>query len=251
MLTLDNLKPLRLASTLKRDHLAAVTGIPADRLRELELRMCEPWFDEALQLHRALGTAGIGQLMCSDYPNTSHDLSPLPTDEDAWRHGTRAPLSLAARIAVAFGLPDPADLAVPPVMRQLWDILACTERHPEAPGWCAWCGADILGGESHRPTCLPNNLLTPHSLRLLDTPTTLVRPKARVQRQQGIPAYGLKALREQHELLQRDVAEAIGIHPNYYARVERASIPLSAENADALAAFYKVDRAVLYARPGT
>ena len=251
MLTLDNFKTLRIASTLKRAHLAALTGIDEERLRDLELRVCEPWFDEALRFHNILGTDGVGPLIHSDYPNTSLDLSLLPSDLDAWRNGSRAPLSLAARIAAAFGLPDPAHLAVSPLLHQLWDVLACTERHPEAPGWCAWCGSDILGGEAHKPTCLPHNLLTPHSLRLIETPATAVRPKARVQRPQGIPAYGLKALRERHELLQRDVAEVVGIHPNYYARVERASIPLSAEIADALSAFYKVDRSVLYARPDT
>ena len=39
------------------------------------------------------------------------------------------------------------------------------------------------------------------------------------------------------------------MHPNYYARVERAAIPLSLDLADRLATFYNVDRAVLYAQP--
>lgn len=248
MIVLNALKPQRIALDLKRSHLAAITTIPEDRIRELELRLAEPWFDEALHIHRALGVSGINDLFVSGYL-TDCDLSPLDDDLPAWKSGTRAPLSLALRIAARFGLSDPALLATSPLLRQLWEVLVAGERHPEAPGWCTWCGADIFSGEDHLPTCLPHNLLgtCPPTEASADVPRQ--RPAKRAPRERGIPAYGLRALREDRELLQKDVAAVIGIHPNHYARVERADLPLTPEAAKALAEFYGVDQPVLYTRP--
>jgi DNA-binding XRE family transcriptional regulator len=250
MLTLDLLKPTRLSKDLRRSHLATLTSIDEGRIRSLELRQSEPWFDEAVLLSRALCVDGILPLL-SDSLTLSTLGSPLPTDLATWRSGVRPPLSLAVRIAIRFGLPDPCLLSVTPLQRQMWDVMQAGERHPEAPGWCVWCAADIIGGEPHRDTCLPANLYTPpRTLRTEEgLPAAVPRPRARVQRTKGIPAYGIKALREERELLQRDVAQMLGLHPNYYARIERSDVPLTVELADALSEAWGVDRAVLYARP--
>lgn len=251
MLTLDKLKHYRIITTMKRSQLAAVTGIAEPRLRDLELRKVEPWFDEALRLHRALGTQGVGSLLSVlDHPTASPFGSHSPVIEDAWRNGDRAPLSLAVHMAIVYGLNDCAELSVSPLLQQVWAVMASSERHPEAPGWCTWCAADIIGGDPHLPTCLANNLLTPHSQRIGDQVVTpLSLPRKRRVRGEGLRAPGLKALREESGHTQRQLADTIGVHSNHYARIERGDLPLSLEIADMLSAHYGVERSTLYAEP--
>jgi transcriptional regulator with XRE-family HTH domain len=248
IITLDNVKSLRLTRGLKRSQLANITGIDDERLRDIELRRAEPWFDEALLLHRVLNTDGIIPLL-SDYLTTSLDNLPRPTDRHAWATGLRAPLSLALRIATAFGLSDPAELCTTSTHRQLWAITASNERHPEAPGWCPWCAADIFSNEPHLPTCLGHNLF---GLRG-SAPATLaynLAPAHKTFGQASYPGYGLLALREASGQRQADVAAGAGMGSDYYAKLERLEQPLTLRKADQLAAHFGVDRAVLYVKPG-
>lgn len=249
MITLDLLKLHRLAANLTRNHLAHLTGIDEPRLREIELRTCEPWFDETMKLHRILGTVGVLQLITSDNPTTLAELDePLPYDEHAWRHGARAPLSLAVRIAARFGLPDPAELVVSPRIQQIWDVIQSTERFGDAGGWCPWCIAAVGEGKPHLPTCLANNLLSPHTCADQKIEHVL-RPPRGPGRKPSMRAKGLKAPRIAAGMTQKQVAEYLGMSSNHYARMERGELPLSIDKADTLAAFYNVYRASLYAEP--
>lgn len=249
MITLDTLKPHRLAAKLTRFYLAHLTGIDEARIRELELRTAEPWLDEALKLHRILGTTGIMPLITSDNLTTPSDLdAPLPYDEHAWRHGERAPLSLAVRITARYGLDDPAQLVVSALHQQMWAIMSATERFNDAGGWCPWCAAAISGGEPHLPTCLPNNLFTPHTCGDQKI-EHILRPPRGPGRKAGMRAKGLRAPRVAAGMTQQQVADHLGMSANHYARMERGELPLSIDKADSLAAFYNVYRAHLYAPP--
>ena len=258
MLSLANLRRLRISRDVPRPVIAALTAINPERLRTIELRAVEPWFDEALAISRVLGTDGIIPLIIPGHgdtgPITSGNLTTsgvdtgLATEHDIpiWRSGKRAPLSLAIRVAARLGLHDPADLAVTPLQRQIWDILQATERHPEAPGWCAWCGADIVDSRPHGEACLPHVLYAPHEL-----PDTIrpLRPLHKGARELGIRAYGLRALRERHNMRQTDMAGQLQLNPNYYARLERADLPLTPKLARRISELFQVEMASIYAAP--
>jgi transcriptional regulator with XRE-family HTH domain len=250
MLTLALLRSTRLSRRLSREHISLATGIHGDRIRLLELNIAEPWFDEAILLSRVLGVDGILPLVVLGTLADCDCGEPTENDLAAWRGGLRSPLSLACRVAARYGLTDPAALSVSALERQIWDVLQATERHPEAPGWCAWCRADIVAGEAHGALCLPANLWTPHDLAEGEALPEIV-PTVRVKRSRGkgLPAKGLKALRVARELRQTDVADHLTMHANYYARVERGEVPLSPENADKLIDYYGVEREVLYMEP--
>ena len=55
-----------------------------------------------------------------------------------------------------------------------------------------------------------------------------------------ILAQNLKALREQKELLQKEVANAVGVHPSNYSKMEKGERDVSIEVADKLAKFYGI-----------
>jgi transcriptional regulator with XRE-family HTH domain len=249
MIYLTNLRNTRLALDIKRGHIARITGIDEPRIRALELREAEPWFDEACKLARTLCCMRICDLLGDDWREDSLITSPMPNDLEVWRSGYRAPLSLALRISALFGLDDPYHLDVTPLMQQLWSVVEASERHPEAPGWCPWCAADIIGGDPHLPTCLGHNLLIPHLQRTGLGDLDLPRPYQKGQARMSAVAYGLKALRLGKELTQVQLAEQLGMGQNYYSQLERGVLPLTLKKANIIAAFYGVDRAVLYAAP--
>ncbi len=250
MITITALKTCRINVGLTRHGLSRIVDIKTDRLRDLELGLAEPWLDEATRLQRCLCLPSIDYLIGFDWRTDPALTSPIPSDVDTWRSGFRIPLSLAARVAHLFGLPEIADLVVSPLIRQIWDVVAASERHPEAPGWCPWCAADIIGGDNHLPTCLGHNLLQPHRAGDALPETDLPRPWRKGVNRQSAPAYGLKALREATGLTQAALAEKLGMNPGYYAQLERQAIPLTLAKANILAEHYGVERAVLYARPG-
>ena len=246
MLVLSNLKAIRVGSGIGRALLSRITTIHIDRLRDIELRTTEPWFDETLALSRVLNTNGILPLISSDDLTTLAERDPpIPSDEQSWREGRRAPLSLAVRIAARYGLTDPADLVVSPHLLQVWDVVEHSERVAGAGGQCPWCGE----AGPHLPTCLPNNLLKPHSSGAIHVEVHM-RSKAAPGRRKGARAYGLKALRLASDFTQKQVAEAVGLSSNHYARTERGELSLSIENADKLAEFYGVSRALIFVEPG-
>lgn len=254
MLVLNHLKSTRVAANLGRAQLAHITTINLDRLRDIELRKSEPWFDETLALSRVLNTKGILPLISSDDLTTLAEADPpIPSDLEAWYESYRAPLSLAVRVAARFGLSDPADLVVSPLMYQMWDVVRQNERIPEAGGRCPWCGAAALsdsesGGSAHLPTCLPNNLLSPHSKGNIHVEVSL-NSKRSPGRKKSARAYGLKELRVAGNFTQQQVADALGMSSNHYSRVERAELTLTIEKADKLAEFYGVSRAVVFNEP--
>ncbi len=53
-------------------------------------------------------------------------------------------------------------------------------------------------------------------------------------------AQNLKALREQKGLLQKEVANAVDVHPSNYSKMEKGERDVSIEVADKLAKFYGV-----------
>lgn len=222
MLSLDNLRPLRTSHNLKRPVLASLAGIPLDRLREIEMREVEPWFDEACALARCLNLVAIAPLWSSGNLTLSRltELAGAPTgfDNEAWLAGGRIPLSLALRTSLAVGLPDPIHLSSTPLTRQMWDVLCASERNPEGAGWCPWCAADIIGGEAHLPTCLPSVLwyAPPAGVKSL--------PKLTPARSRGgaagVHAWGLRRIRANLAKSQVEMAELMEVHPNYYSQLE-------------------------------
>lgn len=249
MLTLDLLKPARLSKDLKRAQLSTITAITEARLRELELRETEPWYDEALLLSRALCVDGIVPLITSGTLTDIDAGPPYPADLDVWRSTARLPLSVAVRVSRRFGLADPAQLHTDALTLQIWAVVGSSERHPamQSRGFCPWCAVDTLGSP-HLPSCLPNNLWGPKSAAsAADMPAGLVRVQRGGRRACGIPAYGLKALRLARELRQSDVAAMAGINVNHYARIERADLNLTPQVAERLGALFKVDITLLYA----
>lgn len=248
MILLPLLKPIRIALDMRRSQLARTTLIAEDRLRELELCRAEPWFDEALLISRALCRTRIDQLIGDDWRADRHVVSPFPNDLELWRSGYRAPLSLALRICVRFGVDDPAYLAASPLAYQLWDVVSASERHPEAPGWCPWCAADIIGGDEHLPTCLGHNVFTPHLQRTGVGDADLPKPYKRGRRPLSVPARGLRGLRDAAGLTQAEMATKLGMGSNYYAQLERGDLPLTLQKANHISAVLGVERAVLYAR---
>jgi transcriptional regulator with XRE-family HTH domain len=243
MLTLSNLRLTRVAKRLTRHQLAHLSDISNQRLRELELRDREPWFDEALTLSQILRTT-LPALIASE-SLTLCDLGPsLPTDTAIWRSGARCSLSLACRVARAFGLDDPAFLTCTDLTRQVWEVIGANDRHPEHGGLCPWCIADIAMGEPHLATCLPANLWGPHVQP--DTPLIAAAPAVRPVKAKGIPALNLRVHRVNAGRIQKEISDVLGINVNYYARLERGDGPLSPAHAATLAAYYGVDRALLY-----
>ena len=250
MLTLSNLKDLRVAKHTRRVYLENLCGISQDRIRSLELGLSEPWYHEARTLARTLNCTILGLITVSGSLTQAVDRGDdLPHDLAVWRSGVRVPLSLAARVAVMLGLTEFEDLEVGALDRQIWDVVESNERHPTALGFCPWCAADVLEGD-HLPTCLPNNLYGMNAADVLGASgPAAVTPKRR-GRVPGIKAHGLKALREARRMTQKEVGALIGIGSNYYARLERGDVPLNTGHADVLAAYYGVAREVVYAEPG-
>lgn len=247
MLTLSQLRSTRIAKGISRPQLSTLTGMSETRLKELELRTHEPWFDEACLLSRALCVDGLAPLITSGSLTDCDFGLPLENDAALWRAGARSPLSLACRVAKSFGLSDPAALSVGSLARQIWDIVGSNDRHPEHAGVCPWCAADIALGHAHLPTCLPNNLWSVEALPGdAAEAAAALRPETKATRSKGIPAKNLKAHREAAHKIQKEIADVLGVHVNYYARIERADVPLTIEHADKLAEYYRVDRATLY-----
>lgn len=257
MLTLANLRQTRKTLTLYRRHLSAITGIDEARIRIIDRGESEPWYDEALILSRAMCTDGILPLITSGSLTLSTlDLDPLSkNDLRAWRAGVRATLSQACRLALHYGLTDPADLQPSAMARQIWEVLETSERLPSTDEYgvvyiCPWCAVDRYptdaGQAPHLPTCLPNNLwAAPTGEDVANRP----RPATPRTRGKSMPGRGLRALREQKGATQREVATTIGLNPNYYTRIERCEVPLQPATAERLAGYYDVDKVVLYALP--
>ena len=55
-----------------------------------------------------------------------------------------------------------------------------------------------------------------------------------------ILAQTLKTLRERKKLLQKEVANAVGVHPSNYSKMEKGERDVSIEVADKLAKFYGI-----------
>lgn len=258
-LTLDNLKPLRVARSIMRPTLAATTGIDPERLRNLELRAAEPWFDECVLLSRALCLDGILPLVGADTIASLRLPVDLPDGFSLamWKSGRRFPLTAAIDLARRFGLADPETLYTTPLQRQLWAVMQSTERLGDAGGTCPWCAAAVTTGEDHLPTCLPHNLYAvrgsdPHAT----DHTRELRPEdsRHRYRTRGQKAYGLKRLRETTVPYrrQKDLATVLKVAESYYARLERAEVNLTLEHAATLCRFYNCTSEDIYsAHPST
>lgn len=252
MLCLSALRSLRLSRDVKRPDLAALTMLPANRLREIELARAEPWFDESLIIARAFNLSVHDLFTTADMKAFDDDPRFFAVDEKFWREGVRLPLSTAMRLRRRFGLTKVDDLDQSPLMRELWSALQASERHPEASGWCPWCQADIVGGEDHAHHCLPHNLLGARTLGggqteagTADAPL----PGKRGHRSGSAKVPGLRALREREGLTQVEMARRIEFNPNHYARVERCELPLTLVKADTISQLFNVSRDSLFTAP--
>ena len=266
MIFLTNFKSLRIAARITRSNLAHISGIDESRIALIEKRKQEPWYSEALRLHRVLNTAGINQLISadlpvlgmarddtlSDNPTTLSDLGerPAPTDEEEWRYAASVPLSLAVRICIRYGLTDPAQLAIDPLTRQVWDVLKSNERGA-ARGQCPWCLADTTSEPAaHLPTCIAHNLFAPRltGTSHFDYDLRSGSRAGKPRRPRGVRAYGIAPLRKRAGLTQAQVADHIGVKSaNHYARIERGELSLSLERADLLGDLLGATRDEIYA----
>ncbi len=241
--------------------LADVAGIGRERLGKLynSVGQEEPWLDEAVALHRILGTAGVRNLI-----SMSGTLTDVPMgfatdgDVDALRAGLRLPLSLACRLTLKFGLDDPVELIPTNREVQVWTILEDNSRLSYDQGVakaCPWClgkpDAALGGSVRHLDTCLPDALwgsrTTVPRAALGFTP----RPQGSKPHMRGFSrkAPGLKPLRLKLGMTQAMFAHPVGIEQMYYARIERGEVPLSLRNAERIAAQYRVDLPSLFVEP--
>lgn len=252
MITISASRDYRLSRKVRRLDLAALTQIEPTRLRDLELRNAEPWFDEALRIARAFGVSVHDLCRTDDMTAFNDDLRFFTVDLKFWCEGVRLPLSIAMRLQRRFGLPMVDDLDQSPLIRQLWSILECSERHPEAPGWCPWCQADIIGGDPHADHCLPHLLLGERAALGYETEAGTAdppRPGRKGSRKGSAKVPGLKALRERLLLTQVGMADKIGFNVNHYARVERCELPLVLPKADLICQLFNVSRDALFSAP--
>lgn len=219
LIKLANLKSIRSKFELRRPQLALLSGISLDRLRLLEQRAdTDPWFHEAAALARCLNLSGILPLISSQTLSTDA-LRALagpsePKDLAVWRSGHNLPLYLALRIALDYGFDDPYNLVSTPLQRQLWDTIEHNERAPEAGGRCPWCRAI---GLDHERWCVPALVWSPRPIPVGNAPVAIRAPGTEMR---GRMAHGLRALRERCDYTQAQMATIIGVHPNYYSRIE-------------------------------
>ena len=253
MLAISALKSVRIARSYPRPLLASITAIQPDRLKSIELRNAEPWFDEALHIARALRVSIHDLLSSGDLTQFDDDPRFFTIDLKYWGEGVRLPLSTALRLQRRFGLPTVDDLEPTPLTRQLWSTLQASERHPEAPGWCPWCQADIVGGADHKAHCLPHMLLGVRSTRVViadDGTADPPKPARRGNRRGSAKVPGLRAIRARAGLTQAEMAEQIDFAVNHYARVERGELPLVLVKADLICKLFNVARDVLFGGKG-
>ena len=250
MLTLSNLRNIRVQRGLQRHHIAAATGLSLDRIKSLEVvaHQREPWLSEAYSLHIALGTVGIMQLIDGqDVLTINHGLDigvSLPTDIAMHRSGARLPLSLACRIALELGLPDPAYVyRTDALFSQVWEIIEQNERGAPA-GVCPYCMADRRSGAAHARHCLPNSMWAPPRGVLPVGP--LPRVSVRGKLQGSGQGHGLRRERERAGMTQKQLAEAVRMNSNHYARVERGVDSLTTRKAEMLALILRCDVNDLY-----
>lgn len=250
MLTLSNLRSMRLAAGLKGPALARLSRIPVDRFNELEQNKSEPWHDEALILANIFNTGSIMTLVGvgDNSVATLRSMAGLtfPADLDTWRSGLRCPLSLALRITLRFGLRDPIELEALPVHRQIWEVMCASERNQDGPGWCPWCRADIIGGHPHTAMCLPANLWGPLDPALKAQIRSLPRVAKAGKLELGVKAKGLRAIRTAQRLKQEDMARVIGVVTNHYAKLERGACPLAPAKARLIADTFNVGLEEIY-----
>lgn len=248
---LFNLKPTRVSLGITPGLISKITGIPLGRYKSLEnsTNMEEPWLGEAIILSHILCTNGVVPLVTASGNLTDIDTGvDFPSDLDVWRSGTRLPLTDACRIARKLGLADPAHLIVPAHVHQMWDIVSRNERGA-APGACPYCLAD--GDKRHADTCSAHNLLGARDDTRIGEMAYTPRPRSkRLQRSTGAIAHGVAHIRKSVLCItQARMAEAMGVHPNYYAMVERKEVGLALHRAEQAAQAFKLDVATFYAPP--
>lgn len=249
---LTNFRRTALARGLSIADIVSLTQIDRPRILNLRTADHEPFLDEAFTLHRALLTGGIVPLITASgvrLPDMNVGI-PMPSDLVKFRAGMRIPLSLACRVAIKLGLPDPADLVSTPLQRDVWGTL-CSRS-----AICPWCGGltrSIDAPEApdgHLATCLPNNLWTAREHKPGMEVGALARPIApgKKRRASG-QALGLQDARERACKRSKDVAALVGMDATYYSKIENGRLSLTIENAEKIAEILRCDVACLYAAP--
>lgn len=250
---LENLRKLRQHSGLSPLTISRIADIARDRYNILEARSrvrAEPWFDEALTLSRILNLPGIIPLLSDDLTPPAPDAD-LTYDLTLWDTGARLPLSSAYRLAFRFGVPDPAALDVPPLMREIWSVVEQGER-TGATGRCAWCGNVLSRRASgvsvgHDRACMAHNLLGDRRTPAGKPVTIAARPSEPGRGNLGRMAPGLRRFRVKRRFTQETAARRMGLTPNYYARIERCEVPLRVVLAEQLAILFDTSVGEIYA----
>jgi DNA-binding XRE family transcriptional regulator len=244
ILTHRTIEDITTARAARDPHAPALT---AERLKQLENQpQHEPWYDEARDLARLLLLDRITPLITPGHiGDLSHILGPLQdTDMQALREGWRLPLSVACRITLALGLDDPIQLEQDQHLVEAWVMMASNERGA-GPGECPWCLAhtspvtndlpahlfEPVALEPHKSTCFVNGMLAARSTAPYLAAGAPV-PAGPRTRGDARKAGGIKNLRKAKSVTQRKLAEDIGVHWNYYSRIERGEMPMTVQLAE-------------------
>lgn len=230
---LQYLRPACAERKLTAQGLADLTGISHQRIKGLANKTTqdEPWLSEAYIIHRALGTHGILPLM-SKLPLAQSPMDiPFDSDLRIFRNSKDVSLSLACRIAVRFGLDDPAQLVVDPLHRTMWEIMERSERSSDQ-GFCPWCRAHI--SDPHLDTCLPHNLWGPRVHGVLTPALAPVPRRSGVRKTSSGRAFGMKRVRTALGMTQQQLGAPANINNNTIAKIERGDDPLTRKMAERL-----------------
>jgi len=250
MLTLDNLKTLRLSQALSREALSNLSRISPTNLRNIENKRAEPWLHEAISIARIFGCP-VSQLITADHLTKCAMLSDddlAEADLRRWRRGDILPLTSGYRIAYRFGLSDPAQLTASEMVRQVVDTLLYAERLTDA-SQCAWCGSEREQG--HSDTCLAFNLYGGSNAPLLGSilvPGSEMRTPKRTgaKRGGGAMGRGLKGFRYGRHVTQQYMAEKMQISVPYYSDLERCIRPLLHAHAERLSDIFNEPTSTFY-----
>ena len=245
LLTLRTAASLRRSLHLTRPAVAACTGIPLDRIADIEHRKVEPWLDEAILITRLFCLSHILPLLDPAHIGSTQ----LTTSSllSAWHSPARLSLTQGVFIARLFGLPDPMLLDQPATARQLWELVGVSERTP-IPHRCPVCARSTP--DPHLPTCYGHNLFGALSpLDRAHTPALGQFDDHNMSQAKGLQAHGLRALRLGLGLDQAQMAAKLGYSRNHYAMMERGQRLVNGEKAARMAQILDIDRALLFLAP--
>jgi DNA-binding XRE family transcriptional regulator len=229
--------------------LAHFAAVEVERLRGIDNRTHEPTLPEAYRISRVLNLDGILPLIHERATLDEMDCGiPLPTDVEMLRSGEKLPLSLACRVAIKLGLPDPILLIQRGIDRELWRMVL--ERSDSI---CPFCRANLDEPQGlergHTIHCLPDHLYGARDVprRGVGNAARTIRPG---KRSGGSgPGLGVATQRKLKGLKQLELAERMGVTFQYLSKLETGYLALTIEKAHQIAALLGCDEALLFVAP--